>query len=205
MKSNRRAVRDELVTQLKKKLLQLESSSAAEFKFLVQTWKGQKVVREGPSRTLYYFVLKRAENYFSIALNTSALNAVATAGLPFQHAELLWTAEGEVPPKSALNPTKNTPSLIQVLDQGEAIVLSEENRKFMKLKLTGKKLKGLWVALQQEGSKMGTFAKSAVPEPKVIDVTDGIAAIFLSDRVRKIGTGRGQPKPKSSPKRSSYI
>ena len=112
MKSKRRAVRDELVEQIKKKLLQLESISAGEFKYLEQTWKGQKVIREGPSRTLYYFVLKRGGNYFSIALNSSALNSVAVAGLPFEHGELLWTAEGEVPPKSALNPTKNTPSHI---------------------------------------------------------------------------------------------
>jgi hypothetical protein len=45
-------------------------------------------------------------------------------------------------------------------------VVSEENGKFMKLKLKGKKLNGLWVAVQQEGSKMWTFSKSALPEPK---------------------------------------
>ena len=152
--------------QIKKKLLQMESLSSGQFKFLVQTWKGQKVIREGPSRTLYYFVLKRSNDYFSIALNTSALNAVAVAGLPFAHAELLWTAEGEIPANSPLNPTKNTPSQIAVLDEGEATVLSEENGKFMKLKLKGTKLNGLWVAMQQEGSKMWAFQKSAMPEPR---------------------------------------
>ena len=164
--SKRRALRDELVGQIKKKVLQLESISAGEFKYLVQTWKGQKVIREGPSRTLYYFVLKRAENYFSLALNSSALNAVAAAGLPFAHGELLWTAEGEVPANSSLNPTKNTPSHIQVLDQGEAIVLGEDIGRFIKLKLKGKKLNGPWVAMQQEGSKMWSFQRSEMPEPK---------------------------------------
>jgi len=33
-------------------------------------------------------------------------------------------------------------------------LLGEENGKFMKLKLKGKKLKRLWVASQQEGSEM---------------------------------------------------
>ena len=154
------------MSEVKKKLLKLDSISTGQFKFLVQTWKGQKVIREGPSRTLYYFVLKRGQNYFSLALNSSALNAVAAAGLPFAHGELLWTAEGELPPKSALNPTKNTPSRIQVLDQGEAIVLSEEGGKWIKLKLTGRKRKGLFFVAQQEGSKMWTFSKSAMPEPK---------------------------------------
>ena len=154
------------MSEVKKKLLKLDSISTGQFKFLVQTWKGQKVIREGPSRTLYYFVLKRGQNYFSLALNSSALNAVAAAGLPFAHGELLWTAEGELPPKSALNPTKNTPSRIQVLDQGEAIVLSEEGGKFMKFKLKGKKLKRLWVASQQEGSEMWSFQRSSMPEPE---------------------------------------
>jgi hypothetical protein len=147
--AQRRGVRDNLVSELKKKLLKFESISTGEFKYLMQTWKGQKVIREGPSRTLYYFVLKRGHNYFALALNSGALHAVATAGLPFARAALLWTAEGAVPPNSALNSTKNTPSRIQVLDQGEATVLSEENGKFMKLKLNGKKLNGLWVAMQQ--------------------------------------------------------
>jgi len=168
LKSKRREVRDELVSQIKKKLLQLESISSGQFKFLVQTWKGQKVIREGPSRTLYYFVLKRSNNYFSIALNTSALNAVAAAGLPFAHAELLWSAEGEVPINSPLNPTKNTPSHIQLLDHGEAIVLSEDEGKWLKLKLKGEKLKGLFFMAQQEGSKMWSFQKSELPEPSLL-------------------------------------
>jgi hypothetical protein len=45
-------------------------------------------------------------------------------------------------------------------------VLSEENGKFIKLKLSGKKLNGLWIAAQQEGSKMWTFQKCSMPEPK---------------------------------------
>ena len=163
--AQRRAVRDSLVSEVKKKLLKLDSISTGQFKYLMQTWKGQKVIREGPSRTLYYFVLKRGQNYFSIALNSDVLNAVATAGLPFAHGELLWSAEGEVPPKSALNPTKNTPSHLQVLDQGEATVLSEEGGGFMKLKLKGTKLKGLWVATQQEESKMWTFQRTELPQP----------------------------------------
>jgi len=166
--SKRRALRDELVEQLKKKLVQLESISTGEFKYLVQTWKGQKVIREGPSRTLYYFVLKRAKNYFSIALNSSALHAVATAGLPFAHGELLWTSEGEAPANSTLNPTKNTPSQIRVLDQGDAIVVGEEEGEWIKLKLKGRSLNGLFFCARQEGSKMWSFTKGELPEPTVL-------------------------------------
>jgi hypothetical protein len=38
------------------------------------------------------------------------------------------------PPNSPLNPTQNTPSHIVVLDEGEAIVPSEENGNFKRLK-----------------------------------------------------------------------
>jgi hypothetical protein len=45
-------------------------------------------------------------------------------------------------------------------------VLSEENGKVIKLKLSGKKLNGLWIASQQEGSKMWSFQRSSMPEPE---------------------------------------
>jgi hypothetical protein len=92
-------------------------------------------------------------------------SAVTVAGLPIAHAARLWAAEGEGPPNSPLDPTKNTPSQIAVLDQDEAIVLSEEEGRFIKIKLRGKKLNGFWIAMQQEESKMWTFQQSKLPEP----------------------------------------
>jgi hypothetical protein len=71
---------------------------------------------------------------------------------------------GAVPPKSPLNPTKNTPSQIAVLDQGEATVFSEEDGKFIKLRLKGRKLNGPFYAAQQEGSKLWIFQQSELPE-----------------------------------------
>ncbi len=58
------------------------------------------------------------------------------------------------PTKSPLNPTKNTSSHIAGLDEGEATVLSEEDGKFIKVKLKGRKLNGLFYVAQQEGAKM---------------------------------------------------
>jgi hypothetical protein len=54
---------------------------------------------------------------------------------------------------------------LQVLDRGEAIVIGEEDGKWIKLKLKGRKLKGLLFMAQQEGSRMWTFQKSKLPEP----------------------------------------
>jgi len=162
--TQRRKVRDELVNEIKKKLLKLDSISQGEFKFLKQTWKGQEVIRKGPSRTQFYFVLKHAKNYFSLALNTSLLDSKTAAGLPFRHPAALWGAEGELPPGSKLNPTKATPSKIELLDKGKATLLSEGS--FKKFILKGKKMKGTFVAFPQEDGKsnMWTMQKSEVPE-----------------------------------------
>lgn len=166
--SRRREVRDELVNEIKKKLLKLDSIGHGEFKFLKQTWRGQKVILEGPSRTLYYFVLKRGKNYFALALNASLLASETATGLPFRHPIPLWTAEGEVAPGSKLNPSKATPSNIEVLDQGKVTVLKEKesNSKSTKLILFGKKMKGTWAAFQQDGSNLWTIQKSNLPELK---------------------------------------
>ena len=162
--SRRRELRDELVNEIKKKLLKVDSTSQGDFKFLKQTWRGQKVIREGPSRTLYYFVLKQDKTYFSLALNTSLLSSETATGLPFPHHISLWSAEGEIAPGTKLNPTKNTPSQIEVIDHGKATILIED--KVMKLTLKGKKLKGVWVAFQQKDSNLRTIEKSKLPEPK---------------------------------------
>jgi len=162
--SRRREIRDELVKEIKKKLLKLDSIAQGRFKFLKQTWKGQKVVREGPSRIQYYFVLKHGKNYFSLALNASLLASETATGLPFRHSSSLWAAEGEIRPKTKLNPTKATPSKIEVLDQGKATMLIEGD--FRKFILKGKELKGVWVAFQQEGSDLWTVQKSELPKPK---------------------------------------
>ncbi|MGB7531828.1 MAG: hypothetical protein WA977_02465 [Halobacteriota archaeon] len=161
----RRELRDELVEEIKKKLLKLDSIGQADFKFLKQTWKAQKVVREGPSRTLYYFILKQGKTYFSLALNTSLLASETATGLPFCHLIPLWTAEGEIPPNTKLNPTKATPSNIEILDKGKATILIEDKGKIKKFILKGKKLKGVWVAFQ-ESSNLWTIQKSKLPEPK---------------------------------------
>lgn len=162
----RRELRDELVEEIKKKQVKLDAISQgdAEFKFIKQTWRGQKVIREGPSRTLYYVILKQDKSYFSLALNTSLLSSETAAGLPFSHPIPLWIAKGEIEPGTKLNPTKATPSKIEVLDQGKATVLIED--KVKKFILKGKKIKGVWIAFQQEGSNLWTIQKSESPNRK---------------------------------------
>ena len=160
--AKRREIRDELLKRLKEREHNMKHDAVGhgQFKLLKQTWKGQKVIREGPSRTLYHLVFKRADKFAGFALNADPIHNNSVACLPVSNANIigtLWKTEGEVPPRSLLNTTKNTPSTISLLDQGAATVISEKNGKFIKLKFRGNKLKGLWVASQQEGSKIWDF------------------------------------------------
>jgi hypothetical protein len=164
--SKRRALRDELVDAIKKKILSLDALSHGNFKFLKQTWKGQKVIREGPSKTQFYFVFKDAKDIWAIALNADLTEQQSAAGLVFTKADALWDTEGVIAPGTKLNTTKNTPSNISILDKGAASMFTETENTFKKFILKGKSLKGVWVAYQQEESKMWTFRKSEMPEPE---------------------------------------
>ncbi len=84
--------------------------------------------------------------------------STSVTGVPFPHASALFHAEGDLHPNSKLNPTKATPSHIEVLDSGSATILSEG--KTQKFVLKGKKLKGVWIAAQQEGSDMWAISKT---------------------------------------------
>jgi hypothetical protein len=95
-KDNRRQVRDELVAEIKKKLVKLDSISQGQFKLLKQIWKGQKVIREGPSRTQYYLLLKRFHDYFAFAVNSDMSASTSVTGVPFPHGSALANAEGEI-------------------------------------------------------------------------------------------------------------
>ena len=72
---------------------------------------------------------------------------------------MFWKTEGEVPPRSLLNTTKNTPSTISVLDQGAATVKDCLSSTHLELRLKGAKLHGAWVAAKQKDSKLWTLVR----------------------------------------------
>lgn len=163
-------LRDELVQQLKKRLLKLDALGPARFRFIKQTWKGQKVIRGGPSRVVYYFLIfqrSAGKETFCLAMENGMAKQAATSGIEVPKlADALKTVEeGEVPTESILNPTKATPSKIEILDEGPASIISVSA--FKRYRLDGKKLKGIWIAFKRdEKSKMWILKKSDLPEPE---------------------------------------
>lgn len=152
--------------QIKKQLikLKLDAIGQARFRFIKQTWKGQKVIREGPSRTLYFFLIfQRSEGSedFCLAVQDDLTKQKTASGIEVANliSKLKKVEDGDIPlPKSILNPTKATPSLIKILDEGDASILSKTG--FRRYLLKGGKLKGIWITFRQdEGSKIWTIKK----------------------------------------------
>ncbi len=102
-------------------------AAASEFHLTYQFWKGPKVVREGPSRERYLLWIKIGEKFLIFRLNDNILEANKSGGMFLDDA---WGAEeygkiGYVKPGAVLNPTKDTPSFIRLLDSGRVVVLRD--------------------------------------------------------------------------------
>ena len=76
-------------------------------------------------------------------------SGAASATLKIKATSNYMELEGELPPGSPLNPTKNTISCIFIEDKGDAVVLVD-GETFKKFEFRGKKLKGLWIAQRRD-------------------------------------------------------
>lgn len=166
--SKQREVRDELVEELGKKLVKQDALGPAIYKVFRQTWKGPTVIREGASRTRYYFAIcqdTKGSVKFALTTQNNPLENKELACVKFEHAAELCALKEkltDVKPKTKLNETKDTPSKIELLETGRASILANTN--FRRFRLKDGKLEGTWIAFQrEEGSTIWTL-KQANPE-----------------------------------------
>ena len=120
------------------------------FKLFEQTYKGQVVIRFGPSTLLYWFLMD--EPRLVLSLENSPLLRSAVAGIEAEERffQALWDkTEFEPEPGTLLNPTKETPSKVRLVDEGSVSVLEEEPG-FLRLKLSGSKLSGYFNIVWEE-------------------------------------------------------
>jgi hypothetical protein len=166
--AKQREVRDELVKELGKKLVNQDALGPAIYKVFRQTWKGPTVVREGPTRTRYYFAIcqtTKGNVKFALTTQNNPLENKELAGVMYPEAAALCELSAkltEIAPKSKLNTTQDTPAKIELLESGKASILSNTN--FRRFRLRDGKLEGTWIAFQrEEGSTIWTL-KRANPE-----------------------------------------
>ena len=156
----------------------MSSKKAVDFSLVVQTYKGQKVIREGPSRTVWriFFDLPISKKYpitaFALKSNPIETKEISAFWTPCPDKDALERGkEKEVkdyltPEEGSFyNDTKNTPSYCRQLASGKAtfFIKAEEFWKFL---LNSKQLKGLFTLKCEDNSDMWTWRKSAGPGEK---------------------------------------
>lgn len=145
------------------------------FLLLAQFWKGQVVIRQGPSRTIFRLFLDlpiNSNHLFSLALsdNPIEVNEISATLIPCpdlialdrgklnENTDYLAPKEG-----SFWNDSKDTPSWVERLDSGSSLILIDSPI-FKKFSFSGKKLKGIFTITQDsKDSNLWLWKRSAGP------------------------------------------
>ena len=164
--------------------LLLRKSRKVRFSLQWHWWRGQRVVRAGPTTQHWDLRLDLPANsgkmHFVLTQNPLKNKEVSAIWKPCKY-EGWMDFEGYLPPRNErkkmskeelkkfpkgleeANPTKNTPAYLKILDKGEAIVY-EDGQLFKKFEFKGKKLKGLWTFEREDTSKFWVMRKSKLPK-----------------------------------------
>lgn len=179
---NPKKMRDELVQAVKEKKVQLDYSAPykrrqvskaslldADFSLQRQVWRGPKQVRSGPTRIRWTIRLDVGRpDLLELVLQLSPIDnpSVASSVGKNSHKDAI-DYEGEVKPGHYLNPTKDTPSQISIVDRGKASVMSE-SVDYIKIDFKGEQLKGLFQLQRNDGEWLWSEAQAA-PTTKAVE------------------------------------
>jgi len=95
--------------------------------------------------------------------------------------------KGDISPGHYLNPTKETPSFIEVLDKGKAEVLSLSDD-FIKIRFKGKKLKEL-IGVKRSNDEWLWSPSKAAPE---VDKTEKRVEFELNLPIENVEVSKGK-------------
>lgn len=144
----------------------------APFTLQHQWWKGQVTIRFGPSTQHWNINVSLPDNekLWKFVLEYNPLEEEEISFVFLHNYPKEWAKKGKpierIEPGALGNPTKDTPSWIQMLDDGEVTVL-EASDTFMKMEFKGNKLKGLWTAERESPtSEFWILKRSKAPQPK---------------------------------------
>lgn len=170
------------------------SEQDARFVLHEQTWRGPIQIRTGPSRTVWWLrldvggkrlkVLRLYRNPLENQSLTAELDDTAAQSRP-----AAMDFEGDVSPGHYLNPTKDTPSSLAVLDKGGAKF--EQTDGVIRLTLEGERLAGEYVLERNDGEwlwqgpdlKVEKSETVTVPIVKVEDEQRLVTGIVLEPGV----------------------
>ena len=180
-----RKLRDELVRNIVDGEVKIDPAAAykstteasmfdADFVLQEQSWRGPVQVRVGPTRTRWWVRLDVGRpELLVIELRRNPLDnrEVAARVSSDSHKESLELI-GDIKPGHYLNPTKETPSVIEMLDRGKAEVISLLDDR-IKVRFKGGKLSGIYVVKRNNSeylwSPVGTAPKTKTEVEKQVD------------------------------------
>ena len=116
-----------------------------DFRITYQYWQKAQIVREGNYKPRYHILLKdNAKKILDFSTENTILSNETIGGMLYMdRVEGEYLTEGYVKPNSRLNPTKDVPSFVKLLDKGNATFL-EKSSQSMKVEFKGSKLKGIF-------------------------------------------------------------
>jgi len=143
------------------------------FQLRRQTWRGPIVIRFGPSTEIFHLLLRLDGEELHYQLDNNPLYRKTVAAFEAEGLfDQLWRlGQTEQPqPGTKLNPTKETPSRIELLDRGQ-VELIDRTEGFFKFNFQGKKLKGLFsLAQETKDSPFWEFSVARGPKLKSLEL-----------------------------------
>lgn len=137
-----------------------------------QSWRGPVVIRTGPSGRIWYLRIGEGDRPLrTVKLYDSPLDNEQLSAMiyPERHSDAM-NLEGAIAPGHWANETKETPSWVERLDGGKAVVLAD-NPDFLKLSIDGSTLKGVFTLTRNAPGPEWLWQRtSAGPEIQKIDV-----------------------------------
>jgi hypothetical protein len=130
--------------------------SSATFLYQRHFWRGPIVIRYGPSRQVFYLHINGT--HFVLRDDIRVKDTVGT----IEKLGDFWKREGPIPPGSPGNPTKETPSYLENIDEGDVDIL-DDGIDFKKYNFHGKELKGLYVFKRDLQGDLWRVGKSELP------------------------------------------
>jgi len=165
--SERLKIRNRLRKEMRGKIENLELPNITPpidtyFTLQKQTWRGTEIVRAGPSRTIFYFNILLGGKVFSYATERNPVETKTASVMEDRNLKYV-RIDGDVKPGHPLNPTKDTPSHISLLDEGMGEILSL-HPDFMKIRMKGKSVKGIYNFKQEKGTQIWTVSRDSYEE-----------------------------------------
>lgn len=112
-----------------------------------QDWKGQMVSRLGPSKTIYHLAIDDGESkgvkHFFVMNDMTHSESVSAIYKPATTKKIM-DLQGAVAPGTAWNPTKDTPSTIELLDRNMPAKIIKWDDEKRTIAFNGKRLIGVW-------------------------------------------------------------